>query len=39
MAAAFVPNKNVDAAIATESPGHVFDTVTEPWLGQAVALD
>ena len=39
MEAEFVTNQNVDAAIATESPGHVFDTVTEPWLGQAVALD
>ena len=39
MAAAFVPNQNVDAAIAAEAPGHVFDVGTEPWFGQAGALD
>ena len=39
MAAAFVPNKNVDAAIAAEAPGHVFAAGTEPWLGQAGSLD
>ena len=39
MAVAFVPNQNVDAAIAAEAPGHVFDVGTEPWFGQAGALD
>ena len=39
MAAAFVSNQNVDAAIAAEALGHVFAAGTEPWLGQAGALD
>ena len=39
MAAEFVTNKNVDAVIATEAPGHVFAAGTEIWLGQSVALD
>ena len=39
MAAAFVPNQNVDTMIATEAPGHVFAAGTEPWLGQSGALD
>ena len=39
MAAAVVPNQNVDAAIAAEATGHIFATGTEPWLGQAGALD
>ena len=38
MAEAFIPNHNVDAAIAAEAPGHVFSAGTEPWLGQAGAL-
>ena len=39
MAAPFVPNQNVDSAIAEEAPGHIFDTGIEPWIGQAGALD
>ena len=39
MAGAFLPNQNVDDVIAAEAPGHVFAAVTEPWLGQAGALD
>ena len=39
MAAEFVTNKNVDAVIAAEAPGHVFAAGTEIWLGQSVALD
>ena len=39
MAAAFVHNQNIDAAIAAEASGHVFAAGTEPWLGQAGALD
>ena len=39
MAAAFLPNQNVDDVIAAEAPGHVFAARTEPWLGQAGALD
>ena len=39
MVAAFVPNQNVDDTIAVESPGHVFATKMEPWLGQSGALD
>ena len=30
MAAAFVPNQNVDSTIAAEAPGQVFFAVTEP---------
>ena len=33
MAEAFVPNQNVDAAIAAEAPGYVLSAGTEPWLG------
>ena len=39
MSAAFVTNQNVDAAIATEAPVHVFSAGMEPCLGQDVALD
>ena len=39
MSEAFVPNQNVDAAIAAETSGHVFAAVTDPWLGQYGALD
>ena len=39
MVAAFVPNQNVDDAIAAESPGHVFATKMEPWLGPSGVLD
>ena len=39
MAAAFVPNQNVDAAIAAEVPGNLFSSGVVPWLGQAGALD
>ena len=39
MVSAFVPNQNVDDAIAAEAPGHVFFARKEPWLGQAWDLD
>ena len=39
MAAAFLPNQNVDAEISVEAPEHVFASGTEPWLGQSGALD
>ena len=39
MAAAFVPNKNTDAAIAEKALGNVFAAGTDPWLGKAGALD
>ena len=39
MAAAFVPNRNIDSVIAAEALGHVFSAGTDPCLGQAVALD
>ena len=39
MAAAFLHNQNIDAAIKTEAPVHVFAAGTEPCLGQAGALD
>ena len=39
MAAVFLPNRNVNAAIAAEATGNVFDAGTEPWLGQSGALD
>ena len=39
MAAAFVPNQNIDAVIAAEALGHVFAAGTDPWLGQSGALD
>ena len=36
MASLFVPNQNIDGAIAVEAPGHVFDAGKEPWFGRAV---
>ena len=39
MAAAFVHNQNVDAAIAAEEQGHVFAAGMEPWLSQSGFLD
>ena len=32
MAAAFVPNQNVNAGIAAEALGHVFAAGSETWL-------
>ena len=39
MAAAFVPNQNVNAVIAAEPPRHVFAAGMEPWLSQSGFLD
>ena len=39
MESTFLPNQNVDAALAAELPGYVCATLTEPWLGQGGALD
>ena len=39
MAAPFVPNQNIDTAIAAEASGHIFAAGTEPWLGQAGPMD
>ena len=39
MAAAFVPNQNVDSVITVEASGHVFAAGKDPWLGQARDLD
>ena len=39
MAAAFVPNQNVNAGIAAEALGHVFAAGSETWLVQSGALD
>ena len=39
MEAPFVPNQNINAEIAAEAPGHVFDAGTEPLLDQSRNLD
>ena len=39
MAAPFVPNQNINTAIAAEASGHIFSAGTEPWLGQAGPMD
>ena len=39
MASVFVPNQNINATIAVESPGHIFAAGKEPLLGQAGSLD
>ena len=39
MAAPFVPNQNINTAIAAEASGHIFAAGTEPWLVQAGSLD
>ena len=39
MEAVFIPKRNVDTTIVAEAPGHIFAAGTDPWLGQAGALD